>query len=109
MARDVVHARDGGPMPEAQPARRPLKVFVLLLCFLAIAMIFVTGLVEWIFANTSGSERDESDFGIALAFALIAVVGALAVMGQPRNAVGWVLLFSALFTGLAGLGDRMRH
>jgi hypothetical protein len=88
-----------------QPAGRGLKLIIFLLCLLALALIAATSYLEWLFASTSGGAREESDIGIALAFALIAVIGALAAMGQPRNAVGWVLLFSGLTIGLAGLGE----
>ena len=91
-----------------QPAGPGLKLVILLLCLLALALIVATGLLEWIFANTGGA-REESDLGIALAFALIAIIGALAAMGQPRNAVGWVLLFCGLTIGLAGLGEGLGY
>ena len=105
-------SRPGYTARVAEPARRPagraLKLVILLLCLVALAMIVATSVMEWLFANTSGA-REESDIGIALAFALIAVIGALAAMGQPRNAVGWVLLFSGLTIGLAGLGESLGY
>jgi hypothetical protein len=84
-------------------------LLIALLCLAAFGMIFVTALLEWIVANYGGGERQESDIAIAVAFALIALIGALAAMGQPRNAVGWVLLFSGLTTGLAGLGESLGY
>lgn len=106
---DATVGRENAPMAAKQPASRSLKLLILFLCLIALAVIFATALFEWIVANYSAGRREESDIGIAVAFALIAIIGALAAMGQPRNAVGWVLLFCGLTIGLAGLGESLSY
>lgn len=94
---------------DVQPAGRALKLVILLLCLIALALISSISVFEWLVEQYGAGERAESDLFIGLSFALIAVVGALAAMGQPRNAVGWVLLFSAMMTGLAGASEGWRY
>lgn len=95
--------------PPKQPAGRLLKLFILLLCLVTTALIFATTVFEWVVEHYGAGSRAESDVIIGLSFALIAVVGALATMGQPRNAVGWVLLLSATATGIAGFSEGWRY
>lgn len=92
-----------------RPAGRGLRIVIILLSLLALSLIVATGAFEWITQQTSGGRREESDLGIALAFLLIAIIGALAAMAQPRNVVGWLLLFSGLTIGMAGAGESLAY
>jgi MFS family permease len=86
-----------------RPASRGLKVLIAALWLLALA-----GFITIISLNVSVNGSDlvqilDGGLVIGLAFILLAFVGALAAMGQPRNSVGWVLLSSGLAIQLAGL------
>lgn len=64
--------------------------------------------LSWLDVTVEGknvSAMADDGLLIGLAFALIGLVGALAAMGQPRNAVGWILLFSSLAITLAAVAE----
>ncbi len=99
------YSNDLPPMKKGahQPAHGLLKALIGGLWLLSPAGLFI---IAWIEAGQGGTNllsMAEGGFFIGLAFVLIALVGALAAMGQPRNATGWVLLFSGLTITLAGV------
>jgi MFS family permease len=87
-------------------ASRPVKMMIISLCLLAVGILVGTAVLEQkVSQQVVFVEGDPGGVLIGLAFVLLAVVGALAAMGQPRNAVGWVLLGSGLSIGLSGFGS----
>jgi hypothetical protein len=91
----------GGTTP--QPASRPLKALIAGLWLLALASFIANAALNRSVPGSDLVTAMDGGLVIGLAFILLAFVGALAAMGQPRNAVGWVLLFSGLAIQLAGL------
>jgi MFS family permease len=101
------------PLPDVRTERkvpgasRPLKVLIIVLLISATGMTIATALLEQYAATTVFGEDDPGSALIGLAFLLIALVGGLAVMGQPRNATGWVLLAAGLLIELSGFGTAL--
>lgn len=92
-----------------EPAGRLLKLVILFLALIAVGQTAVVILVGNFLIGPNIVTGDENSVLIGVAFALLAIVGALAAMGQPRNAVGWVLLFTGLAVGMAGVGETFAY
>ena len=104
-----VGAARGAAGEARRPAGRALRLLILLLCLLAVGQSFVVALVSNRLAGQLVVTGDENGLLVGVAFGLLAVVGGLAAMGQPRNAVGWVLLFTGLAVGAAGSGGTLAN
>lgn len=97
------------PVNAAAPARagasRSLKALIAALWLLAPLGLLAIAWLDSVQGESDLAAMAEGGFFIGLAFVLIALVGALAAMGQPRNAVGWMLLSTGLAIIFAGITE----
>lgn len=84
-------------------ASRTAKLVLMILFILAVALFFGAALLESL-APLPTADEESGGWLIGLAFVLLAAVGALAALGQPRNVTGWVLLVCGLAACSSGFG-----